>query len=308
MKTKIIKNKEQRKNKQSVFTVILLAFLSVYVITLFGLLLWGGLTAFKNFSLDYNLPGNTNHYGLPRNFTEYFSYFFKDFYMPTYGNTVEANIFNIILNSFLYAAGSAFFKTLVPCLTAYACARFNFKLGKIVYTCVIVAMIIPVVGSLPSEMRVARTLGLMNTIPGIWVMKANMLGLYFLVMYNAFKAMPNDYVEAAKIDGANNFQILSKIGLPIIATTFGTVFLLNFVEYWNDYQTPLVYLYDHPTMGFTLYALHYGQYVPEGLAEYAKVPPFVISFAFMLIIPTLILFLVSHKKLMSNVTVGGLKG
>ena len=302
------KQKETRKNKQSVFTVILLVFLIAYVVTLFGLLIWGIMTAFKNYNLDYALPDDPNHYGLPRSITEYFSFFFNKFYMPVKGNTEKASIFKIILNSLLYAGGSAFFKTLIPCITAYACARFNFKLGKIIYTCIILAMIIPVVGSLPSEMRVARSLGLMNSIPGIWVMKANMLGLYFLVMYNAFKAMPNEYVEAAKIDGANNFQVLGRIGLPIISTTFGTVFLLNFVEYWNDYQTPLVYLLDHPTMGFTLYALHYGQYLPQGLAEYAKVTPFVISFAFMLIIPTLILFLISHKKLMSNVTVGGLKG
>lgn len=300
--------KEQRKNKQSVFTLILLAFLIIYCITLFGLLIWGLLTAFKDYELDYILPSDPNHYGLPRGITEYFTFFFTEFYMPSFGNTVENNLFDIILNSFLYAAGSAFFKTLVPCLTAYACARYNYKLGKIIYTCIILAMVIPVVGSLPSEMRVARSLGLMNSIPGLWVMKANMLGLYFLVMYNSFKSMPNEYVEAAKIDGANNFQILGKIGLPIIGTTFGTVFLLNFVEYWNDYQTPLVYLYDYPTMGFTLYALHSGHYLPEGLPEIAKAAPYVISFGFMLILPTLILFLLSHKRLMSNVTVGGLKG
>lgn len=303
MKIHKFKNKQPRKrNKQSVFTIILLIFLIVYCITLFGLIYWGVITAFKDYDKDYYM---NNTYGLPREWIESFTYIFTKFgigVQKSDGSIGYALLPEILLNSFLYSAGSAFFKTLIPCITAYACSRFNFKLGKFIYTCVIVAMIIPIVGSLPSEIKVASALGLYNSIPGMWVMKANMLGMYFLVMYNAFKSMPNEYVEAAKIDGANNFQVFARIGLPLIATTFGTVFLINFVEYWNDYQTPLIYLVDHPTMGLSLYTLY------SGGSLIAKNPQFTISFSIVLVAPTLILFLFTHKKLMSNITVGGLKG
>ena len=293
----------KQKNKQSAFTIILLVILIIYCITFFGLLFWGVMTCFKDFEFDFD---NGNTYGFPKIWSEVFSKIFSNEFGVNVsrpdGSVGYAYVPEILGNSFLYSLGCAFFKTLIPCITAYACARFNFKFGKIIYTCVIVAMIIPIVGSLPSEVRVASTFGLYNSIPGMWVMKANMLGLYFLVMYNSFKSMPKEYVEAARIDGANNLQIFARIGVPLIATTFGTVFLINFVEYWNDYQTPLIYLQDHPTVGLALFTLYSGGYTVANNIQ------FVLSFSLILITPTLILFLFTHKKLMSNLTLGGLKG
>lgn len=52
----------------------------------------------------------------------------------------------------------------------------------------------------------AKTLGIYDSIPGLWLMKANFLGLYFLVFFAAFKNMPAAYAEAAKVDGSRQFQ------------------------------------------------------------------------------------------------------
>ena len=161
-------------------------------------------------------------------------------------------------------------------------------------------MIVPIVGSLPSELKVAYALGFHNHIWGLWIMAANMQGLYFFVMYSAFKAMPMGYSEAAKIDGANNGQILVKIALPLIKNLFLTVLLINFVEYWNNYQSPKVYLPYYPTLGYTLF-YYFNSNKFDVVAK-------VIALAFIVASPVLVLFLIFQDRLMGNLTMGGLKG
>lgn len=291
--------KEKNRSKYSPLTIALLIVLCLYVISMVGLFFWGFLTAFKNDRLDIKLYGNT--YGFPKKWEPNFLEVFNKIKMPTIGGDVA--FWGILGNSLLYAIGCAVLKTLVPCLTAYSCARFPFKSSKAVYNIVLIAMIVPIVGSLPSELKVAYALGLHDKIWGVWIMSANMLGLYFFVMYSAFKAMPMGYTEAAKIDGANNFQILTTIALPLVKNLFLTIVLINFVEFWNNYQTPQVYLPNHPTLGYTLY--YYTRVIND---RTFSTLPYLITMAFIIVLPVLILFLIFQEKLMGNLTLGGLKG
>lgn len=291
--------KKKNGSKYSPLSIVLLILLCLYVISIIGLFFWGFLTAFKNDRLDIKLYGNT--YGFPRKWELNFLMVFNKIRKPIIGG--EVDFWGILGNSFLYSFGCALLKTLVPCLTAYSCARFNFKSSKVVYNIVLITMIIPIVGSLPSELKMAYALGLYDKIWGVWIMSANMLGLYFFVMYSAFKAMPMGYTEAAKIDGANNFQILTKIAFPLIGKLFLTILLINFVEFWNNYQTPQVYLPNHPTLGYTL--IYYARFVND---RTFSTLPHLISMAYIIILPVVILFLIFQEKLMGNLTLGGLKG
>lgn len=277
--------------------IILGILLLVYVLSMVGLFFWGFITSFKDAYLDITF-GNT--YGFPKQWltTNYTDVFEKFTMAAKPGET--AGFSTILINSLLYALGCAFFKTLVPCLTAYSCARFNFKTSKIVYTIVLITMIIPIVGSLPSELKVAYALGLHNHIWGLWIMAANMQGLYFFVMYSAFKALPMGYSEAAKIDGASNGQVLIRIVMPLIKNLFFTILLINFVEFWNNYQTPKVYLPYYPTLGYTLF--YYAN--SNNFSDATQV----IALAFIVATPVLLLFLIFQERLMGNLTMGGLKG
>lgn len=292
--------KQKKKNGFSVLLLVLGILLGVYVLSMVGLFYWSFLTSFKDGMRDLTDFAKNRGFGFPKVWkTENYADVFQKIRMPAGpGKTVGFGA--IFGNSLLYAVGCAFFKTLVPCLTAYACARFNFKTSKIVYTVVLITMIVPIVGSLPSELKIAYALGLYNHMWGLWIMAANMQGLYFFVMYSAFKAMPSGYSEAAKIDGANNLQILLRIALPLIKNLFLTVLLINFVEYWNNYQAPKVYLPYHPTLGYTLFA----KSSSNDLQEVGQV----IALAFIVAIPVLILFLAFQERLMGNLTMGGLKG
>jgi len=148
----------------------------------------------------------------------------------------------------------------------------------------------------------AKAIGLFDHIWGLWIMKANFLGMYFLVFYNMFKQLPMAYTEAAKIDGAGNMSVLIKIVLPLVRNTFFTVMLINFIGFWNDYQTPLIYLPSFPTIALGMY--HMASTTENGLSTV----PMRMTGAMLMLIPILVLFLAFHKRLLGNLTIGGIKG
>jgi multiple sugar transport system permease protein len=133
-------------------------------------------------------------------------------------------------------------------------------------------------------------------------MRGNFLGMYFLIFYGGFKALPMAYSEAAKIDGAGNMDVLVKIILPLVKNTFFTIFILHFIAFWNDYNTPLVYMPSYPTIAYGLY------FVTNNSVNGMSATPMRMAASMLMLIPILVLFLTFHKRLLGNLTVGGIKG
>ena len=230
----------------SPLTIVMAVILGLYCLVLAIWLVWALLTSFKN---PNDFLGNK--YGLPN------PWYFDNFAYVIYEYKVEKLIDGVstvistgdmILNSVLYSVGSAFVATLVPCITAYLFARYKYKFSKIIYSIVLVCMVIPIVGSQASELQIVIKMGIYDHMFGMWILKSGFLGLYFLVFHEVFLSIPNAYGEAAEIDGASDFCIMTKISLPLAKNTFFTVLLIMFVTYWNDFQTPMLYLPTHPTI------------------------------------------------------------
>ena len=292
--------RERAHPKFSPVTIVMLIVLILYVASLFLLFFWAVLTAFKDPLLDFR----TNTYCLLVEWVWNFSYVFSQFvvHVSTETRVGVVGMAEMYLYSFVYAGWSAFFNTLVPCITAYLCARFKYKFSRVVHTMLLITMVIPVVGSLPAEIRMAQSLGLYDQIWGMWILKTNFLGMYFLVFYNIFKALPASYTEAAKIDGAGNMSVLLRIALPLVRNTFFTVFLIYFIQYWNDYQTPLIYLPSYPTIAQGMYTV---SVTPTQEMSYV---PMRLAAAILMLVPILVIFLIFQKRLLGNLTVGGIKG
>jgi len=293
------------KAKITPLSVGLFVVLALYTIFLFALIYWGLITSFKEYKFDFFAGGN-NGFGFPETFeTKYYTYFFNDYLIETTrgGRTVKVQLLEMVHNSLVYAIGCSFFQTLVPCLTAYVCAKFKFKFLKIYPAIVIITMAIPIVGSTSSEIMMARNFGLYDELWGMWLMKANFLGFYFLIFYTSFKNLPNAYSEAAKIDGANNFNLLFKISLPLVKNTILTIFLIYFITFWNDYQTPMLFINDRPTIFYAIWRV-FGNIGVEG--DYANICA-TCAIAVLGLIPTTVVFILFNKKLLGNITVGGIK-
>lgn len=292
-------NQKVLKTGFSPFTIALLAVLVVYVLSMVVLIGWAFMTSFKSPN-DFR----TNAVGFPSSWEWNYSFVYNNFYVPLLTDEGLKAVFmeSMFLYSILYSLGCAFFNTLVPCITAYLCARFDYKFSKVIYTTVIVVMILPIVGSLPAELQMAKNTGLYDSIWGLWVMKANFLGMYFLVFYDGFKGLSMTYTEAAKIDGASNMHILVSIVLPLVKNIFFTVMLVNFIGFWNDYQVPLLYMPSYPTVA-------YGMYIMANTRENnLSSVPMRMTGAMLMFIPIFTLFLIFQKRLLGNLTIGGIKG
>ena len=283
----------------SPLTVVLLIVLILYALTLIGLLFWAVITSFKS-QAEFRI----NILGFPDKWVWNYGEVFRSFQVSVMAEdgTRYVSMGGMILNSVIYSFGCAIASTITPCITAYLCAKFPFRFSKVVYFIVIVTMALPIVGSLPSEMLVARTFGVYDRIWLLWIMKANFLGIYFLVFHAEFKSIPKEYTEAAKIDGAGNFTILFRIMLPLVRNTIFVIMLIKFIEFWNDYQTPLVFLPSYPTLAYGVFTL-----ATTSVNNMSTVPMRMAS-AVMMLIPILVVFLIFQKKIMSNVSVGGIKG
>lgn len=284
----------------SPLTIVMAVILGLYCLVLAIWLVWALLTSFKN---PNDFLGNK--YGLPN------PWYFDNFAYVIYEYKVEKLIDGVstvistgdmILNSVLYSVGSAFIATLVPCITAYLCARYKYKFSKIIYSIVLVCMVIPIVGSQASELQIVIKMGIYDHMFGMWILKSGFLGLYFLVFHEVFLSIPNAYGEAAEIDGASDFCIMTKISLPLAKNTFFTVLLIMFVTYWNDFQTPMLYLPTHPTISEALY------WIKSSSFNYFAKMPVKMAAPMMFLIPVLVIFLCFHKRLLGNLTVGGVKG
>lgn len=292
-------NAKVLKTKFSPFTIVLMIVLAVYVLSMFTLIGWALITSFKSPN-DFR----TNAIGMPEKFVWNYTFVYTKFYVSVLTESGMEVVYmeTMFVYSILYSLGCAFFQTLVPCITAYLCARFNYKFSKIVYTAVIVVMILPIVGSLPAELQMAKNTGLYDSIWGLWIMKANFLGMYFLVFYDGFKGLSMTYTEAAKIDGASNMHILLAIVLPLVKNIFFTVMLVNFIGFWNDYQVPLLYMPSYPTVAYGMYNM------ANTRENNLSSVPMRMTGAMLMFIPIFTLFLIFQKRLLGNLTVGGIKG
>ena len=282
---------------------IIFGILALYTLLMVGLILWGLFSSLK--SID---EFRKNSLWLPHGWPWQWAWgnfltVFQKFEVPVYPNGVPSTAFieNMLLNTILYVLVGAFLQAFVPCIMAYATSRFRNLFSSFITGIVIVTMIIPIVGSYPSEVQLLKTLHLYDNYLGMWLQKANFLGMYYLVFYAAFTAVPKDMSEAASIDGASEAKIMFRITFPLVRNVFFTVMLIKFIEFWNDYQTPLLYFPSLPTLSYGLFHL-----ANSRANELSNVPMRMAS-CIIVLVPILILFLCFSKRIMGNVTMGALK-
>ena len=294
-------NNRIRRGSMSVFKIVFCVILFVYSVSQLIPILWGVITSLKTSSeFRHNVLGLPEDFTL-QNYIQAFELLYIDVSMGG-GVTVRIRLAQMFLYSLLYAGGCSIMATLTTCVMGYATAKFSkFKMSSVIYTIVVVAMVLPIIGNLPSEIQMSRALGLYDTMWGIWIMKMSFLGMYFLVFNAMFKGIPQDYAEAAYLDGASELRIMVNIYFPLARYTFFTVLLLNFITYWNDYQIPLIYIPSYPTVAFGVFT-----YSNSNATMNSSVPSRITASIIMLV-PILILFLIFHERLIGNVSMGGIK-
>lgn len=305
MSKQIHKKHENRiKNVNYLFAISALLLMIIFALAIIVPMLWSFLSSFKS-ELDYSfyplkLPQAELGGWQPDNYI----IAYKIMYVAidtAEGGSRYVYATEMLINSVIYAVGCTLISLFSHIIMAYICSRFKSVFGKIVYGIVVVVLTLPIIGNLPAELQMSKTLGVYDNPIGIWVMKGGFFSLYFLVFYAALKAVPRDYSEAAEIDGAGPVSIMVKIILPMIAGAITTVALLVFIGYWNEYYTPMIYLPSHPTIAYGLYQLEWN-YIKYNTT------PVRLAASFLIALPLLTLAIIFRKKLVGTISIGGIKG
>jgi raffinose/stachyose/melibiose transport system permease protein len=183
MNRKRLKSPKQKPDAVSIVIGILLG---VYVLGLLIPTIWAALTAFmdvKSYQQAY-LFSNFENGQFPFKFTMENFVIANDFLEVQAVNTGEFWYADTMyINSLKFALFSAVSFTICCTLVSYLTAKFDFKFSKIIYGFVIVAMSLPIVGSMPSEIRMLQRLGIYNTWLSIPILRFNFLNVYFLVLF-----------------------------------------------------------------------------------------------------------------------------
>lgn len=293
-----IKVKNRKYIKMDAFTIVLYALVTIYCLSMLYVLFFGLVNSLKD-ATDYEW---NNPFAFPNSefgwkFGNY-AKVFKDFNVFTVGGK-QVYLPSMFLNSLLYAGIMSLFCMATQVITAYAVAKYDFKGKRLIYGVAIVVMLLPIIGSLASEVQIANFFGFRNNLIGVCIMKCKYPGIYFLVFYATFKSLPWTFAEAAQIDGAGHFRTFIQIMLPLIRSTLFAVFILLFIEHWNDYYTPMVFLPEKPTMSYGLFIFQ---------TDNKASTPIQLAACILACVPILIVFAAFKDKIMSNVTMGGIKG
>lgn len=274
-----------------VFKALLFILLLLYAISLVIPLLWTFLTALKS-QVEYSTY-NVN--GLPE------KWLFSNFALAfTELNVDGSNLFAMIFNSVWYTVGGVLIGMMVSSMVAYVTAKYEFPGRRVLYGIALVIMMIPIVGSTPSQYRLYSQLGILDS-PAFLITFASGFGFNFLVLYAYFKSLPWSFAEAAFIDGAGHVKVFFKIMMPQAISTISALAIVAAITSWNDSGGPLLFLKSYPTLASGLYMF-------QVMTTRQLNMPVLYAGLLMSAVPMLVLFSLFSSKIMDMSLGGGLKG
>lgn len=222
-------------------------------------------------------------------------------YSQLLANTSATPVFRWFLNSLVIAGGTTLLVLCVVSLSAFAYSRLKFKGRNVLFYCLLATMMFPPVMNLIPLYKIVTALGWANTNWAMIVPAAT--GVFNIFLVRQFMDnIPASYDEAARIDGASDWQIFTKVILPLIKPVLFVVALFTFTGSWNDFLWPSIVFSDLNKMPITP-----GLKLLQGM--YAANIPMLMAGALLAIVPTLILYFFVQKYFLQSMALSvGVKG
>lgn len=280
----------KRKIKTSPMRVAMFIFLLLYSIFFFFLFSWTFLNSLKGL-VEYA----QDKVSLPKD------WLFSNFKLAwdtlsAGGKSVPTMIFNalwITIGAFLIShVGVVFF--------AYAMARLDFPLKRFFNVLNIAIIMIPIMGAMPSFMRMVLNLGIYDS-PLYLLSVIGGFGGGMIIYRTAFRNVPWGFAEAAYIDGANHWQVFFHLMIPQVKPLLIANAIGGFIGQWNDAMSPLLYLPSFPTLAS-------GLYVYEMEMARKINTPVLFAGCILCALPPVLMFTFFNKYMMNIDLSGGLKG
>jgi len=217
----------------------------------------------------------------------------------------ERGIWSYLAHSLIIVGGGLLLQITVSVLAAYAIARRRFRGQAFVMLAILLTMMLPeeiiaiplslVIGDLPGLGVSLKGTSLGVILPvGIW-------GFSILVMSEFMKEVPDEILEAARLDGVGELRMLWQIVLPLSRSALGVITVFGFLMIWDQYLLPLIVADDQSdyTITVALSLLRENIYVGPGA---------VLAGALIALVPSLLIYLLLQRSLVRGITAGATKG
>ncbi len=153
------------------------------------------------------------------------------------GFTGAVNGTTMMMNSMILGFGFAIGKIIVAMMAAYAIVYFRFPLAELAFWAIFITLLLPLEVRILPSYEIVQSMGLINTYTGLIVpLIASATATFFFRQF--FKSVPDELIEAARIDGAGPFKFFIDILVPLSRTMIAAIFIIMFVYGWNQYLWP----------------------------------------------------------------------
>lgn len=185
-------------------------------------------------------------------------------------------------------------------MAAFAFAKLRFRGSGVILSIYIATMMIPTQVTMIPLFVVMNRLGLIDSYASV-ILPSMFKPFAVFLLVQQMKTIPNDYLDAVRIDGAGLFHIYFRVALPLCIPTLATLAVTTFMESWNDYLWPLLMLTDRNkmTLPIALSTLN-GQYNTEYNVLMAG--------SLISMIPIIIIYIAAQKQFKAGLMAGGIKG
>jgi multiple sugar transport system permease protein len=274
----------QRSRLSQILLYATLVLLSVVFLFPF---LWLILTSLREPNRVFD-PGFLPHPWYPRNYADVFD---------------AAPVARWLWNSFFVAVMGVIAVVLSSSLVAYGFARLRFRGRKQLFALVMGTYMLPSMVTLIPTFLIWNKLGAVNHTYPLWA--GNLFGsaFYIFMLRQFFFTIPQDLVDAARVDGAGYFRIWWNIMLPLVKPALAVVAVFEFQAKWNDLMTPLIYL-NNPK----LYTMALGLSTMKSDVATETNWALWMAASVILTLPMVVVFFLAQRHLVEGSTTSGLKG
>ena len=212
---------------------------------------------------------------------------------------IQGGIVRQFVNSLGLAIAATLLSTTFNTLAGYAFAKLHFSGRDQLFAALIGALVIPGQVAMLPLFLMLKSMGLVNSYAGVLVPSlASIFGIFLVRQYA--RGIPDELIEAARMDGAGEFRIFFSVVLPLLTPVLATLAVFAFLGSWNDFMWPLIVLTDGE--------LHT---LPVALAslsrEHVQDSELMMAGAVITVLPVLALFLVLQRYYLQGLTMGGVK-
>ena len=213
----------------------------------------------------------------------------------------NARMGSSFVNSIIISVPSTLLPLFIGAAAAYAFSWIRFPLRDTIFLIVVALMVVPIQMALVPLLRLFRDLGLADWYVGIWLAHTAFgLPLAVFLLRNFFITLPRDLIEAARVDGASNLRIFTRVVLPLSVPALASYGIFQFLWVWNDLLMALVFISDSDLFPMT-------KRITEMQGTYGAEYHLLASGAFLLMIVPLIVFFALQRYFVQGLLAGSVK-